>query len=144
MLARVHYPNQQRPPLKSSCYVWCRPNYWLSVSFHILALLHSMVRGWLLDPVKTAATTLAIQYWSDTNSDIRWTVRKYSRMTAAAAWVVGGLSCDHPCSSGRRLLRLNSASVLLPSVRVAITPWYKGCWPCNLWCCYSVYVFCRL
>ena len=101
MLAWVRYWNQWRPPLKSGCY-WCRPNYQLSISFHTSASLHSMVQGWVLDPVKTAASTLAIQYPSDRNSGVRRTVRKYTQTTAAAAWVVGGLSSDHPRSRDRQ------------------------------------------
>jgi len=62
------------------------------------------VRGWLLDPVKTVTSASAIRYPSDRNSGVRQTVRKYTRTTAAAAWV-GGLSSDHPRS--RRSCRID-------------------------------------
>ena len=108
MLAWVRYWNQRRLPLKASCYR-CRPNYQLSLSFHTSGSLHSMVRGWLLDPVKTAASLQTLLRQSsthlisiDTNSGVRWTVRKYTQMMAAAARVVGGLSINHPCSHGRQ------------------------------------------
>ena len=126
MLAWVRYWNQWRPPLKSGCY-WCRPNYQLSISFHTSASLHSMVQGWMLDPVKTAASTLAIQYTSDRNSGVRRTVRKYIRTTAAAAWMVGGLSSDNRHSRGHQIdwihhlwiqikLRISSSHLQLESL----------------------------
>jgi len=33
------------------------------------------------DPVKLATSELAIQYWSDNNSDLPWTVRKYTSIS---------------------------------------------------------------
>jgi len=43
-----------------------------------------------IDPVKSAASALATRYRSDTNNDVRWTVRKYAQTMAATAWVVAG------------------------------------------------------
>ena len=33
------------------------------------------------DPVKSAASESAVQYRSDTNSDLQWTVRKYTSIS---------------------------------------------------------------
>jgi len=163
MLAWVRYWNQRRLPLKASCYR-CRPNYQLSLSFHTSSSLHSVVRGWLLVQVKTAASTLVIQYPSDTNSGVRSTVRKYVRTTATTAWVVGGLSSDHPHSRGRQIdwihhlgsitseFRSNSASVL-PTF--SWSRYSKGCGVKIMhrlayqlyvghWCRYSSYMLCQL
>jgi len=90
MLVWVRYWNQRRPPLKSGCY-WCRPNYQPSLSFHTLSSLHSVVWGWLLDPV-----SIWYKQWCSTDR------QKYTRTMAATAWVVGGLSSDHPHSLGRQ------------------------------------------
>jgi len=169
MLALVRYWNwnQWQPPLKSDC-LRCRPKYHLSLSFHTSASLHSVVWGWLLDAVKTAASASAIQHLSDTNSGVRRTIRKYTRTMAVTALVAGRLSSDHSRSRVCEIdwihhlriqikLSISSSHLQLESISRHLIVWQMMrcknyaqarisavCRPCHLWCRYSAYMLCRL
>ena len=113
---------------------WCRKSLILRCNFSKCRTIQPKLGK--IDSVKSAISSLVIQYRSDTKSDVRRTVRKYTWTTAAAVWVVAMAcrantpSCDHTPGQHtvlrppiqRRPLPTKH-QFFQPSAGVAITPY---------------------